>query len=90
MAEIIDFTTRERTEKTDFAKTLLELAEKSAGFEPANFVVLASGFSCCGGSVGETLFSLTDRQSLRALIGMLEEAKYEALRILNEEEFLSD
>jgi len=90
MAEIINFTTRERTEKTEFAKTLSELADKSAEFEPANFVVLASGLSCCGGSAAEIMFSLADRQSLRSLVGMLEEAKYEALRILNEQDFLND
>jgi hypothetical protein len=90
MAEIIDFTTRERTEKTEFAKTLLYVAEQSVEFEPANFVVLASGHSCCGGSVEQVYFTVVDRGSLLTLIGMLESAKHEALKILSEMDDAND
>ena len=88
MTKIIDIKdTISHSKKSDFAKYLAEQSDESHDLVPAHFCVLAAGYSLCGGGFEYSHIGDKDRTSLLNFIGMLESAKSEALKKLEEIEY---
>lgn len=85
MTEIVDFTkTREHKDLTRFSQFLIELGYECDDMQPPHFCVLAANFSSIGGSLEYTSHELRDRDALLRYIGMLEAAKNDAFKKLDE------